>query len=199
MKKTVSLLLALVLAASLLPGAVLAAGSCTAAMPMDQKHLRRRGHGAASRPRLGGQHGVRRGVLVLSYDAARLAFTGCSDASYAVNDAVGTVTLRALRRFCVSRRGDAHVPAYRAGDTTVRLTAANIDAKGNANVQDAPRGAHSRRGNGAARRRELHRHAAGRWLYGAQDRPLQAGTTPLPLTRRTTITPISPLRSAARR
>ncbi len=116
--------------------------------------------------------------LVLSYDAARLAFTGCSDASYAVNDAVGTVTLRALRRFCVSRRGDAHVPAYRAGDTTVRLTAANIDAKGNANVQDAP----------AARilDAETVLHVAESYTVtlpdagftGRKTAPAQAGTTP---------------------
>ncbi len=68
--------------------------------------------------------------LVLSYDAARLAFTGCSDASYAVNDAVGTVT---LARYGASASFGAVTLTFRpiaAGDTTVRLTAANIDAKG---------------------------------------------------------------------
>lgn len=138
MKKTVSLLLALVLAASLLPGAALAAGSYTAAMPMDQSASV--GEETALRLVIGSADSTdyAAAYLVLSYDAARLAFTGCSDASYAVNDAVGTVT---LARYGASASFGAVTLTFRpiaAGDTTVRLTAANIDAKGNANVQDAP-------------------------------------------------------------
>ena len=136
MKKTVSLLLALVLAASLLPGAALAAGSYTAAMPMDQSASV--GEETALRLVIGSADSTdyAAAYLVLSYDAARLAFTGCSDASYAVNDAVGTVT---LARYGASASFGAVTLTFRpiaAGDTTVRLTAANIDAKGNANVRD---------------------------------------------------------------
>ena len=90
MKKTVSLLLALVLAASLLPGAALAAGSYTAAMPMDQSASV--GEETALRLVLGSadSRDYAAAYLVLTYDAARLAFTGCGDASYSVNAAAGT-------------------------------------------------------------------------------------------------------------
>ena len=138
MKKTVSLLLALVLAASLLPGAVLAAGSYTAAMPMDQSTSV--GEETALRLVLGSadSRDYAAAYLVLTYDAERLAFVGCGDASYSVNAAAGTVT---LARYGASASFGAVTLTFRpiaAGDTTVRLTAANIDAKGNANVQDAP-------------------------------------------------------------
>ena len=111
MKKTVSLLLALVLAASLLPGAALAAGSYTAAMPMDQSASV--GEETALRLVIGsaGSRDYAAAYLVLSYDAARLAFTGCGDASYSVNRRRRNRDARALRRFRRPRRGNAHVPA----------------------------------------------------------------------------------------
>ena len=198
MKKTVSLLLALVLAASLLPGAALAAGSYTAAMPMDQSASV--GEETALRLVLGSADSTdyAAAYLVLSYDAARLAFTGCSDASYAVNDAVGTVT---LARYGASASFGAVTLTFRpiaAGDTTVRLTAANIDAKGNANVQDAPRRAFSTRKRCCTSPRATPSRCRTRALRAARPPP-RAGTTPLRPTRRTTITPISPLRSAEQR
>ena len=59
--------------------------------------------------------------LVLTYDAERLAFVGCGDASYSVNAAAGTVT---LARYGASAALGAVTFTFRplaAGDTTVRL------------------------------------------------------------------------------
>lgn len=138
MKKTVSLLLAFALALALVPGAVLAAGDYTAAMPEDQNTSV--GENTALRLTLGSASGANYAAayFVLAYDASRLAFVGCGDASFAVQDAAGTVT---LVRYGVSAAPGTVTLTFRplaAGDTTVRLTAANMDATGNANAQDAP-------------------------------------------------------------
>ena len=139
------------------------------------EYVRRRGHGAASRPRLGGQPGLRRGVsrARLRRRAPRVRrLRRCvllRERRRRYRDA------RALRRFCVFRRGNAHVPAYRGRGHDGAADRGEYRREGQRQRAGRPRGAHSRRGNGAARRRELHRHAAGRWLYGAQDRPCGPG------------------------
>ena len=138
MKKTVSLLLALALILSLVPCAALAAGGYTVAMPDDQTTSV--GDEAALHLTLGSTSGAdyAAAYFALSYDASSLKFIGCDDTSYAVEDTAGSITL--------VRYGAATAPGtvtltfrpLAAGDTTVRLTAANMDATGNANVQNAP-------------------------------------------------------------
>lgn len=135
MKKTVSLLLALTLVLCLLPGAALAAGDYTAAMPGERNTSV--GEETALTLTLGGAD-YAAAYFVLTYDAARLAFTGCGDAAYAVNDAPGAVTLVRYGAPTASGTVTLTFRPLAAGDTTVRLTAAAMDARENANAQDAP-------------------------------------------------------------
>lgn len=140
MKKTVSLLLAISLVLSIVPGVAYAAESYTASMPANQTTSV--GEETALHLTLGSANGAdyAAAYFVLSYDVARLSFVGCGDGAYtAKNDAnAGTITL--------VRYGAATAPGtvtltfrpLATGDTTVRLTAANIDATRSANAQDAP-------------------------------------------------------------